>query len=65
MNYAIVDSNNLVINIVVWDGLASWAPPEGCTAIPIANSCGIGWSYIDGEFVEPTPPSEPDPAPES
>lgn len=28
MNYAVCQSG-MVVNVVVWDGLASWTPPEG------------------------------------
>ncbi|HHS9624592.1 TPA: hypothetical protein ACTXE4_000199 [Raoultella ornithinolytica] len=53
--WAVIDSNCIVVNIVVWDGSEEWSPPEGMTAV----NCGdkpfcIGGSYKDGEF---TPPS--------
>ncbi|CAM7148867.1 TPA: hypothetical protein NR743_004380 [Klebsiella pneumoniae] len=53
--WAVIDSNSIVVNIVVWDGSEEWSPPEGMTAV----NCGdkpfcIGGSYKDGEF---TPPS--------
>ena len=28
-NYAVVNSDGLIINIVVWDGVSEWEPPEG------------------------------------
>ena len=28
-NYAVVNSGGLIINIVVWDGVSEWEPPEG------------------------------------
>jgi hypothetical protein len=61
-NYAIIDSTNTVINVVVWDGKPPWTPPDGCIAVAIAkgSSAGIGWTYIDGEFVAPPQP-EPEP----
>jgi len=34
--YAILDSNNKAINIVVWNGdLSVWQPPAGTTAAPL------------------------------
>lgn len=59
--YAVINSANTVINVVVWDGLPPWAPPQNCIAvvIPKGSSAGIGWSYIDGEFIAP-----PEPEPE-
>ena len=57
MNYAVIDATNLVINVVLWDGKATWQPPEGCIAvkIPADSSVSIGWTYADGQF---TPPPE-------
>lgn len=64
MTYAVVNSSNLVINIILWDGQSPWFPPDGCVAIKIPENVPvtIGWSYIDGQFV---PPPEPEPVPPS
>ena len=59
MIYAIVNSENLVVNTIIWDGVTLWQPPEGCQAVPLTEG-GIGWSYVDGQFVSP-PEREPDP----
>lgn len=53
--WAVIDSNCIVVNIVVWDGSEEWSPPEGMTAV----NCGdkpfcIGGSYKDGEFIPPS-----------
>ena len=39
-----------------------WTPPEGLTAVPLDDDSrvGIGWRYVDGEWVEPAA----EPAPE-
>lgn len=57
-NYAIIDATNIVINVIVWDGLPPWTPPSGCIAveIPEGNNAGIGWTYVDGEFIAPPEP---------
>jgi hypothetical protein len=57
VNYAVISDQGQVINVIVWDGVSVWQPPEGCTVEPIfeGSSAGIGWSYADGEF---TPPIE-------
>ena len=55
MNYAIIDNpTNLVVNVIVWDGKPPWRPPSGCIAVPLINNAGIGWSYLDEQFVEPS-----------
>lgn len=62
-NYAIIDSTNTVINVVVWDGKPPWAPPQDCIAveIPEGSSAGIGWTYANGEFIAPPQPEPPEP----
>lgn len=56
-NYAIVE-NGVVVNIVIWDGVAEWSPNTGQTAVEIkdGDEVGIGYSFIDGEFVAPVLP---------
>lgn len=60
MNYAIIDENNLVVNVALWDGETPWDPGPGLyiEAIPEGSSAWIGWSYEDGNFI---PPVEPEP----
>ena len=60
--YAIIDATTTVINIVIWDGLPPWTPPQDCiaVAIPVGSNAGIGWTYVGGEFIAPPPP-EPEP----
>lgn len=56
MTYAII-RNNIVENIIVWDGVSPYTPPEG-TILVQTDTAGIGWTYdsATGEF---TPPAEP------
>jgi hypothetical protein len=56
MTYAII-RNNIVENIIVWDGVTPYTPPEG-TILVRTDTAGIGWIYdpATGEF---TPPAEP------
>lgn len=55
MNYAVVDSSGLIVNVVVFNGIDAWTPPEGYTSvkIPKGSAAAIDWSYIDGEFLPP------------
>lgn len=57
MKYAVINSQtNIVENAIVWDGVAPWTPPAGYYVEPIGDSgAGIGWSYINGQFVPPAP----------
>jgi hypothetical protein len=62
MLYAIIDSEGLVVNAIRWDRSTEWQPPAGCSIVPLENG-GLGWSYVNGEFVPPVAPIEE--APES
>jgi hypothetical protein len=56
MNYAVINSQtNIVENAIIWDGVAQWAPPDGCYVEPLGDSCaGIGWTKNeDGSFSPP------------
>ena len=52
--FAVVDSDGIIVNMVVWDGESEWAPPAGTIAIDAGESgCAIGWTYKDGVFSAP------------
>jgi hypothetical protein len=53
MNYLVINSENIVVNSILWDGETPWSPPEGHTAILSTGVVEVGWSYIDGEFIPP------------
>lgn len=66
MNYALLDSNGLCTNYIVWDGTSVWQPPEG--HVLASSSLRIGSRYeqdpetLDWVMVEAPPP--PDPVPQ-
>jgi len=53
--------DGLVDSVVVWDGEADWTPPEGTVLESLADwpHVGIGWTYLDGDFVDNRPTEEP------
>jgi len=58
--YAVVVDGK-VVNVAVWDGETAWTPERGeAVEIPEGVSAGIGWDYIDGEFVDNRPQPEED-----
>ena len=59
MIYAIIE-NGIVQNVVEWDGISQWVPPDGTTLVLIPDGVhtGIGATYSDGQF-GPTPISPP------
>lgn len=73
-DYAYYNIETGLIENVIWveDEVApTLAWPEGYAIVDIPTGgvagewsmCGIGWSYINGQFVEPPKPPEPDPVP--
>lgn len=59
MNYAIISSTGLVVNIIEWDGATFWQPPADHIAV-VTTEAGIGWTYVNGTFTPPpAPPAEP------
>ena len=53
-NYAVIE-NNAVVNTVVWDGETPIEIGE-LVEIPEGVAASIGWSYVDGQFIEPVQP---------
>lgn len=57
--YAVVNSNGIVDNIILWDESSQWQPPEGSIIVKIEeNLCDIGWKHNNGEFIKPDLPEE-------
>jgi hypothetical protein len=52
--YALVIDNK-VVNVCVWDGETEWKPEEESIELPKGSPVGIGWDYIDGEFIDNRP----------
>lgn len=58
MGYAIV-RNNVVENMIAWDGVTPYTPPEG-TILVQSDVAAIGWLY-DPETGILSPPVPPEP----
>ena len=56
------NQTNKVDSAIAWDGVTEYAPPEGYTLVQVPEpnetepTPGIGWSYVNGVFVEPVAP---------
>lgn len=62
--YAVVNGSGTVVNVAEWDGNSSYAAPDGDRLVLDPNDppiVGIGWTYANGTFSPPTPPT-PTPA---
>ena len=63
--YALINSENIVENIVSWDGVSGWTPPENMTCFNVEGiQCDIGSTYNGSIFIAPEQiVVEPTPAP--
>jgi hypothetical protein len=56
--YAVIDTENVVVAIVLWDGVTPWSPPDGETVIRVGDQiCDRGYTYdpATGLFAPATP----------
>lgn len=54
--YAIVNLDNIVENIIVWDEATQWTPPEGRIMVNVEDVlCDMGWKYENSVFTNPNP----------
>lgn len=53
MKYALIDSNNIVQNVIVYDGVAEYAPAAGLALQQVNDWVNIG---DNKNISEPTPP---------
>jgi hypothetical protein len=53
-SYALVIEDK-VVNVCLWDGETDWTPEGEVVLIPESSSAGIGWDYIDNEFIDNRP----------
>ena len=60
MTYCMVQ-NAVVVNVIDWNGVTPYTPPEGCELYPWDGSVSIGWAWVDGAPVDPNPPPPPQP----
>lgn len=63
MIFALIDKETrAVVNVIAWDGDTNkWQPPAQLDCVFIdQEGVGIGWSYIDGKWIEPVPLIIPD-----
>jgi hypothetical protein len=57
--YAVVNQENKVVNIIIWDEVSQWSPPENHIIVNVEETfCDIGWAHNEGVFTDPNPPIE-------
>lgn len=53
--------DNIVENVIAWDGESEWSPPAGCLCVETTSvdpAPGPGWSYDGAFFPPPSAPEE-------
>ena len=59
MRYAIVNSVNKILNVIEWDGITPYTPPDGCGLICDDNiSLDMVYDITDGLFKKPVKEEE-------
>jgi hypothetical protein len=53
-NYAHIVQGK-VVNVSVWDGVATFNPDEELVEIPEGTTAGIDWDYSNGKFTDNRP----------
>jgi hypothetical protein len=60
--YAVVVSG-MIQNLIEWDGVSQWTPPQGALVAVCAVACGSGWTWNNGNPINPNPPPALQPPP--
>lgn len=62
MRWLELNADGVVVNIIVWDGVSSYNPPGVTSLVPCHENPGVsyGWKLVDGEWVAPPSPPEPE-----
>jgi len=42
--YAVINADNIVVNVIIWDGETKWSPPAGHYVVR-HDQCDIGHIY--------------------
>jgi hypothetical protein len=60
--------DGVVVNVSLWDGVQPYTPPDGAEMVPLPTfidedgieryTGGIGWDYVDGQFLDNRPEPE-------
>ena len=58
--YCILNSENIVVNTVLWDGVSEYNVEDDHSLIPLQENeiAGIGWKLLDNNIWQPPKPYE-------
>jgi hypothetical protein len=63
MKYLTLNTDGLVINVIIWDGTTPYNPGQGDTLIALTDApqgAWTGWTYINGVWTPPPAPPDTD-----
>lgn len=60
MGRFLIMRGDTVVNVVVWDGESPWQPSADATVLDAPAGVGPGHRLVDGEWIAPPPPPEPE-----
>lgn len=63
MDKALVDTQTNLVDNIITEPTSSWIPPEGHIVVDLVDGAGIGWTYVNGQFIAPPEPEPPAPLP--
>jgi len=55
--YALVDANGLVVNVILWDGVEEFTPPDKTQAIQ-SDTAQRGDTWDGTQFISPPQPAD-------
>jgi hypothetical protein len=56
-NFALINlETSIVENVVALSEGSEWQPPAGFEVQPLGENVGIGWTWANGEWIEPPQP---------
>jgi hypothetical protein len=63
MKAALIDNQNNVSNVIVWDDTCT--APKGTVVVVVADDVAVApsWTYANGTFIAPEPEPRPEPEP--
>ena len=55
MRWLELNAEGVVINVVVWDGVSTYAPQGVAQLLPCSEHPGVsfGWKLVNGEWIQP------------
>ena len=55
--YAVLNSENIVVNLIVWDGVTPYDPGAGMRIVAAGQDAAIGYLFDGLNFIAPVQPA--------